>query len=259
MFTLEKRMRRTRPSECCRYLERVKVRLLWQSSLKITFTAVTMTNRASTPPSPPPQAPIPGAPGPRAAALQKVYSGALSSSLKANSYANFSACFPTPAKYCPTALEGVWKQLSTRLEEECTKDFEKILEERSVIEGLNQWDALIEDARRRKNRAVEGESPGRPPHTLTADELYTAHLTPFLQEAVTELESKLQSTQRDNHQTMQTIEAQREEIERLVSGLEGVVKDVEGGIDAMNSGDANRMVDLRTDTWQMEQQVTASR
>lgn len=121
-----------------------------------------MPDRTSASPSPPPQAPVSAAPGPRAGAVQKVFAGALSSSLKANSYVNFSACFPTPAKYCPTALEGVWKQLNMRLEEECTRDFEKILEERSVIEGLNQWDALIEDARRRKNRAVEGESPGRP-------------------------------------------------------------------------------------------------
>jgi Nnf1 len=125
-------------------------------------SAVNMPNRTSASPSPPPQAPTPGVPGPRATALQKVFAGALSSSLKANSYPNFSACFPTPAKYCPSALEGVWKQLNTRLEEECLKDFEKILEERSVIEGLNQWDTLVEDARRRKNRAVEGESPGRP-------------------------------------------------------------------------------------------------
>lgn len=121
-----------------------------------------MTTQASASPSPPPQAPIVSAPGPRAAALQKVFEGALSSSIKANSYVNFSSCFPTPAKYCPTALEGVWKQLNTRLEEECARDFEKILEERQVVEGLNQWDNMIEEARRRKHRAVEGEMPERP-------------------------------------------------------------------------------------------------
>lgn len=118
--------------------------------------------RASASPSPAPQAPVAAAPGPRAAKLNQVFTGALSSSLKANSYANFSACFPTPARYCPTALEGVWKQLNTRLEEECQRDFEKILAERSVVEGLNQWDMHIDDARRRKNRSVEGEEPSRP-------------------------------------------------------------------------------------------------
>jgi kinetochore protein NNF1 len=112
-------------------------------------------------PSPAPEAPVAAIPGPRATKLQEVFRLGLSSSLKANSYANFSTCFPTPATYCPTALEGVWKQLNTRLEEECTRDFEKILQERNVVEGLNQWDALIDDARRRKNRAVDGDEAPR--------------------------------------------------------------------------------------------------
>lgn len=121
-----------------------------------------MVDRVSASPSPPPQPPISAIPGPRATALQKVFAGAVSSSIKANSYENFSSCFPTPAKYCPTALEGVWRQLNARLEEECARDFEKILTERQVIEGLNQWDGLIDEARTRKNRAVEGEASGRP-------------------------------------------------------------------------------------------------
>lgn len=58
-------------------------------------------------------------------------------------------------------MEGVWKQLNTRLEEECMRDFEKILEERQIVEGLNQWDNMIEEARGRKNRGVEGEEPAR--------------------------------------------------------------------------------------------------
>lgn len=121
-----------------------------------------MDARVSASPSPPPEAPVASTPGPRAAALQKVFAGALSSSIRANSYANFSSCFPTPAKYCPTALEGVWRQLNTRLEEECIRDFDKIMEERQVVEGLNQWDSMIEDARKRKHRAIDGDTPERP-------------------------------------------------------------------------------------------------
>ena len=121
-----------------------------------------MESRNSASPSPPPQAPVASAPGPRAAALQKVFASALSTTIKTNSYANFSACFPTPAKFCPSALEDVWKQINTRFEYHCTREFENVIRERKVIEGLNQWDSVIEDARRRMNRGVEGEDPGRP-------------------------------------------------------------------------------------------------
>ena len=217
-----------------------------------------MPHRESASPSPPPEAPTANTPGLRAARLQKVFAGALSSSIKSNSYANFSTCFPTPAKYCPTALEGVWKQLNARLEEECTHDFEKILEERSVIEGLNQWDTLIEEARRRRDRST-GEGPGKPMHTLSGDELYTAHLTPFLQHASTELEGRLWETQQGNQSMMGTIQKQRQEIEILMNGLEGVVRDIEGGVEAMSTAGGNRVQDLKADVWSMEQEIAASR
>jgi kinetochore protein NNF1 len=95
-------------------------------------------------------------------ALQKIFVNALTASIKANSYSNFSACFPTPARYCPSALEGVWQQLNARLEQECLRDFDQILEEKHVVEGLNQWEIMMEDARRRKNRAIDGKQPERP-------------------------------------------------------------------------------------------------
>ncbi|KIW92011.1 uncharacterized protein Z519_06993 [Cladophialophora bantiana CBS 173.52] len=218
-----------------------------------------MAPRASASPSPAPEAPVASSPGPRAAALQKVFAGALSSSLKANSYANFSSCFPTPAKYCPTALEGVWRQLNTRLEEECMRDFEKILEERQVISGLNQWDSMIDEARRRKNRGVEGEMPARPLHTLSATELYTAHFTPYLQQATEELNARLQKSQQENAAMRDTIQEQRGEIERLLAGLEYAVKDIEGSVEAMRTNEQSGCNGLRDELWQMEQEVAATR
>ena len=127
-----------------------------------TLNHSTMPSRTSASPSPPPQVPVAATPGLRAAALHKIFTNALTSTLKANSYSNFSACFPTPAQHCPSALEGVWKQLNTKLEEGCTREFETILQERNVVEGLNEWDSRIDDARRRLNRGVDGEQPGRP-------------------------------------------------------------------------------------------------
>jgi kinetochore protein NNF1 len=120
-----------------------------------------MPSHTSLSPSPPPSLPIASSPGPRFVKLQKIFSQALTSTLKSNSYANFSQCFPTPAQHCPAALESVWKQLNTKLEEGCTKEFEAIVSERKVIEGLNGWDAVIEEAKTRIARSVEGEEVQR--------------------------------------------------------------------------------------------------
>lgn len=52
--------------------------------------------------------------------------------------------------------------MNTKLEEGCTREFEAILQERHVVEGLNEWDGRLADARRRLNRGVAGEQPARP-------------------------------------------------------------------------------------------------
>jgi Nnf1 len=41
------------------------------------------------------------------------------------------------------------------------KEFEAIVLERKVIEGLNGWDAVVEEAKRRIARGVEGEEAQR--------------------------------------------------------------------------------------------------
>jgi kinetochore protein NNF1 len=80
-------------------------------------------------PSPPPQPPIAQTPGPRVTRLQEIYAQALARTLRANSYSNFAACFPTPAKHVPASLENVWRQLNAKLEESAKAEFEEILVE----------------------------------------------------------------------------------------------------------------------------------
>ena len=209
-------------------------------------------------------------PGVRATALQKIFTTALASTLKANSYANFSACFPTPAQHCPAALEGVWKQLNTKLEEGCTREFEAILRERNVVEGLGDIDfeqfgsnADVFKHPKPWERALEqlanGEMPPKDKPQPTAEELYTAHLMPYLQRATQMLESRLQFSQQENQALMEKITAQRAEIERLVGGIEGVIRDLEGSVEVMDSGVARGVEGLRTEVWEMEEEAQAAR
>lgn len=96
-------------------------------------------------------------------------------------------------------------------------------------------------------------------HTLSATELYTAHLTPYFQQATDDLNSKLQRTQQENAQMMTTIDQQRAEIERLLNGLNTAVKDIEGSVEAIQSQEEAGVSELRSDIWQMEQEVALSR
>lgn len=109
-------------------------------------------------PSPPPPAPVPLTPGPRATRLQQVFDQALARTLRANSYSNFSSCFPTPARHVPASLESVWRQLNAKLEESAKAEFEDIVQERDAVGQLNELDRLVGEAKfRRENHENEEE------------------------------------------------------------------------------------------------------
>jgi kinetochore protein NNF1 len=78
---------------------------------------------------------------------------------------------------------------------------------------------------------------------------------PYLQQATQTLESRLQSSQRENQALMEKIATQRAEIERLVGGIEDVVRDLEGSVEVMGSGVGRGIEGLRAEVWEMEEEV----
>ena len=93
------------------------------------------------------------------------------------------------------------------------------------------------------------------PHTLGAEDLYKAHLTPHLQEAQSTLNKKLETTHAENAELAQTVQAQRLEIEKLLSHLESVVTDVEGAATAATQFGKDN--DIRQNAVQMDEEVNA--
>lgn len=66
------------------------------------------------------------------------------------------------------------------------------------------------------------------PHSLPPSELYQAHLAPMLAPIQSELESRLRATQARNEQLAESIKEQRDEMEKLIVGLEAAVQDLDG-------------------------------
>ena len=93
------------------------------------------------------------------------------------------------------------------------------------------------------------------PHTLPPTRLYLAHLAPYLTEAETELHAELKQTQAENESLAQGLQAQREEAERLVAGLETIVRDLEAANEAMDGIVEGE--DLRRDLGEAEEELRA--
>lgn len=224
-------------------------------------------------------------PGPRASRLIQVFDQALARTLRANSYNNFAGCFPTPARHVPASLESVWRQLNAKLEESAKAEFEEIIAEREAVRHLNELDRLVAEARARKEEEEgKGEEaqpgnayvyPGRlhsakmfkpeiylliccmdyRPHTLGAEDLYKAHLTPYLQDAQTTLNNSLETTHAENAELAQTVQTQRLKIEKLLSHLESVITDIEGAATAATQFSQEHH--LRQDAASMDHEVNS--
>lgn len=91
------------------------------------------------------------------------------------------------------------------------------------------------------------------PHTLPPQSLYLAHLAPYLTSTQAQLESELQVVQAENEQLAKGIEGQRDEVERLVSGLEAVIADLEGANGVMEG--VVEGAELRREVMEVETEV----
>jgi kinetochore protein NNF1 len=93
------------------------------------------------------------------------------------------------------------------------------------------------------------------PHTLGAEDLYKAHLTPFLQEAQSTLDTRLEATNAENAKLAQTVQEQRLEIEQLLSQLGLVVSDIEGAATAATQ--FSKEHHIRQDAIQMDEEANS--
>lgn len=71
------------------------------------------------------------------------------------------------------------------------------------------------------------------PHTLPPQQLYLANLAPYLAATETQLLSSLSTTQAENSELALQIDSQWEQAERLLSGFEKVISDLEAANEIM--------------------------
>lgn len=184
----------------------------------------------------------------------------------------------------PASLESVWRQLNAKLEESAKAEFDEIMREKDAVRGLNELDRLVGEAKLRMENGEEGNVVGYvmlsftfyflfiypwmvhadfflfvvfldSPHTLGAEELYKAHLAPYLRDAQDALNEKLEATQAQNAELAEKIRQQRLEIESLLSGLEAIVADVEGAATA--TAQYSKENSLREEVVRMDEEVRA--
>lgn len=162
-------------------------------------------------------------------------------------------------------LRAVWTQIVGKIETKANVEFEEILKERKVVEGLNALEQYVQEARRRRELATKAATGGGggdtaveepvPAHEVPAQELYEAHLSPLLVPIQDQLREQLRQTQERNLELAQAVRRQREEVERIVNGLEIAMQDLEGA-NAVLDGAVNE--GFRTEVMELQQEASGA-
>ncbi|ROW15022.1 hypothetical protein VPNG_03330 [Cytospora leucostoma] len=221
----------------------------------------------TTPASPPlPTRHTAATPGPRAQRFQEMFDLALSRTLTRISPDNFASCYPTIAAQAPHILRQVQRAMVDRFAELCGQGFADALARYAVVARLNELEALVSDAERRrrearaadrkawKGKAKGGQAgvgggggggdkkaPPTPPHMLPAEVVLAAHLAPHLAGQQGQMNARLQNAQAANVALWDEIQAQRAEVEELLGALEGALADVDGAAALMDGVPAEEL------------------
>lgn len=109
-----------------------------------------------------------------------------------------------------------------------------------MVPSLNELDCLIDDAKRRKASASSQDMPA-PLHTLPAKQLYISHLAPTLGRYEQEMKARQEALAEENQELVGKVLQQRREIQQLMAGLEGVVRELNGSVEALSGQDLEGM------------------
>lgn len=152
--------------------------------------------------------------------LRQVFDKAVTKVIQTCSYRNFAQCFPTSAENAPQQLHDIWRQMNSNFVSRMRREFEIILENRSVIKSLNNLDQLLNQADTWRKVSYKAGEAVVAPSTLSPDAVMSAHLIPLLLNAQKQVTEKIDTTRVENENMITFVEEQRREVEQLVGALE---------------------------------------
>ncbi|BFZ57699.1 hypothetical protein PYCC9005_004752 [Savitreella phatthalungensis] len=173
-------------------------------------------------------------PGKRAQKLDEVLERALSTTLRtACSYEKLASCFPTLAARDPETLRHAGEQVVSFMGGSCRSEFGKILDERCVVERLNELDRLLEKARAEKESGASGSGEGVA--DLSPEHLLRAHLLPLKRDELASLQAKLQVLQASNASELEAVESARKSLDAATTALKQQLGTIDRAVEAANA------------------------
>jgi kinetochore protein NNF1 len=179
-------------------------------------------------------------------------------------YEKVAQSFPTINIKAPDQLKFALDESLSFLKAQVLASFEEIIAEREAVARLNELDALIDDARTRKQKGeppMQKYPPPKPapathllfeanawsPVLLPPESLIRAHTLPLKRAELAHLESQLSQINGANDDLLREVDAQRTEIEGLNKAMRQGVEDLGGAVGSCSSIPVGEMRDSMED------------
>ncbi|RIA90422.1 Nnf1-domain-containing protein [Glomus cerebriforme] len=177
----------------------------------------------------------------RSKKVKQMLESCLGETLNNFSYEKVAQCYPTLAKEQPERLKQALGQVKEFLKTNTEEEFEAILEQRNILEKLNELDDIIAKAKKRQN---DGHNPLQPMSNIDPKTIIRAKTLPIKFEEKRNLEREFLKINHENESLMSEIRTKKKQIDYLTQSIQEIIKENDKVVEVATEIPVNEMQDI---------------
>ncbi|GBC05070.1 hypothetical protein RclHR1_06000004 [Rhizophagus clarus] len=174
---------------------------------------------------------------PRSKKVKQMLENCLGETLNNFSYEKVAQCYPTLAKEQPERLKQALSQVKDFLKTNTEEEFEAILEQRNILEKLNELDDIIAKAKKR-------QKDRQPMVNIDPKTIIRAKTLPIKFEEKKNLEREFLKINQENESLMSEIRIKKKQIDCLSQSIQGIITENDKVVDVATEIPVNEMQDI---------------
>ncbi|CAI2167840.1 9480_t:CDS:2 [Funneliformis geosporum] len=177
--------------------------------------------------------------------IKQALESCLGETLKSFSYEKVAQCYPTLAKEQPERLQEALYQVKEFLKTSAEEEFNSILEQRKILEKLDEFDDIIAKA---KNHQIDGHIPIQPTQSnINPKAIICAKILPIKFEEMRNLEREYLKINQENESLMSEIRFKKKQMNCLIQPIQEIITESDKVVEVSAEIPVNEMQDIIDD------------
>ncbi|CAG8633705.1 5380_t:CDS:2 [Funneliformis caledonium] len=181
----------------------------------------------------------------RSKKVKQALESCLGGTLRSFSFEKVAQCYPTLAKEQPERLQEALNQVKEFLKTSAEEEFNSILEQRKILEKLNEFDDIIAKA---KTHQTEGHIPIQPTQSnISPKAIICAKILPIKFEELRNLEREYLTINQENESLMSEIRLKKKQMNCLIQPIQEIMSESDKVVEVAAEIPVNEMQDIIDD------------